>query len=755
MATERDFTLSASNDPGSVESLPEPEPEVSSLLQCLVIVARDRGVELSVQSALRGQLLAPGSIGKEQIVQIARGAGLRASITRLSASDFSRLGPTLPVIVLLRNGEAMVLVRVVGPPDGLELSLQDPKGASDALLVVDGTRLLEASSGEVILVKRDYVDAEELRPFGWGLIWAELTRDRPLVRDVAITAFLVGLLALAPIIFWRLLIDTVVYYRTLSTLSVLCLSMLMLIGFETAFGFMRRYLILHLSRRIEVNLATHIFSRLLRLPMEYFESSTAGELARDVNETWKIRQFVSQSVLGTALDGLVILVILPILFFFSPFLTSIVLVIAALVCGWLVLSMPAARRRATLTRAADGAVGAFLVETLFGMRTVKSLALDSRKEKGWDVLVSKAARLRLEEGQTVNLIQTVVLPLERFMTTGVFALAVYEVVTSGDQVPVGALMAFMMLTMRLVAPLSNLALLIPAYDEARLAVQMIAKMVNQRPEQGRGRGARGVITGRIEFDKVRFRYPSAESYALDEVSFTVPEGTIFGIVGRSGSGKTTVTRLLQMLHANYTGQIKIDDYELRSIDVDHLRSNVSTVLQENFLFRGTVSDSIAEAKAGATFEQIREAARLAGAEEFIERMPQGYETWIQEGSPNLSGGQRQRLAIARALITMPRILILDEATSSLDAESEAIINGNLQRIAKGRTLIVISHRLSSLIHADATMVLENGRVVALAKHDILLQDCDIYRSLWNQQHRHDQPSTPNEPIDIQTRIRAR
>jgi ATP-binding cassette subfamily B protein len=204
-----------------------------------------------------------------------------------------------------------------------------------------------------------------------------------------------------------------------------------------------------------------------------------------------------------------------------------------------------------------------------------------------------------------------------------------------------------------------------------------------------------------------------------------------------------------MLHSSYQGLIKIDGNDLRQIDIDHLRSSTGVVLQENFLFSGTVRETIGAAKPDATFEEIVLAARLAGAEEFIERLPRGYETFIQEGSTNLSGGQRQRLAIARALIGDPRILILDEATSALDAESEAIVNANLLRIAKGRTLIIISHRLSSLVAADAIMVLERGRVYDVGRHDELLERCDIYSSLWHQQHRHLEPSRPiSEPIPL-------
>jgi ATP-binding cassette subfamily B protein len=235
---------------------------------------------------------------------------------------------------------------------------------------------------------------------------------------------------------------------------------------------------------------------------------------------------------------------------------------------------------------------------------------------------------------------------------------------------------------------------------------------------------------------VRFKYLGATSPALDNVSFEVPIGYTFGIVGRSGSGKTTITRLLQRLHSDYGGLIKVDGIDVREYNVSHLRRSLGVVLQENFLFSGTIRENITAAKSHATFDEVVRAARLAGAEEFIDRLPRGYETHIYEGSPNLSGGQRQRVAIARALILDPRILILDEATSALDPDSEAIVNENIRRIAAGRTVIVISHRLSSLVNSDAILVLDHGKVAAIGRHDELLQACDIYAGLWHQQNRH-------------------
>jgi ATP-binding cassette subfamily B protein len=259
------------------------------------------------------------------------------------------------------------------------------------------------------------------------------------------------------------------------------------------------------------------------------------------------------------------------------------------------------------------------------------------------------------------------------------------------------------------------------------------------PEAARSNGLQSTIKGEISFKDVRFRYNAAAPYALDEVSFLVPQGTMLGIMGRSGSGKTTVTRLLQRLHANYEGMIKIDGMDLREIDLMHLRTHIGVVPQENFLFSGSIRENIAMAREGASFLEVVRAAQLAGAEEFIERLPRGYDTVLEEGATNLSGGQRQRLAIARALLINPPVLVLDEATSALDAESEAIIGANLKRIAKGRTVISISHRLSMLVDCDAILVLERGKVYDLGTHEELMQRCDIYRQMWYQQNRHLDP----------------
>jgi subfamily B ATP-binding cassette protein HlyB/CyaB len=286
-------------------------------------------------------------------------------------------------------------------------------------------------------------------------------------------------------------------------------------------------------------------------------------------------------------------------------------------------------------------------------------------------------------------------------------------------------------------PLVSLSKLIEDAEEQRTAIAYASHVLNSRQETTNpSAGLRPRFEGAVAFNKVEFTYPGSRTRALDGVEFSVPAGTMLGLVGRSGSGKSTITRLLQGINRDYEGYVKIDGVDLREINLSHLRRSFGVVLQDNFLFRGSIRDNLLAGRAGLTLTDAVRAARLAGAEEFIERMPMGYETFIEEGSPNLSGGQRQRLAIARALIHDPRILILDEATSALDPESEALVNANIKRIAHNRTMVIVSHRLSSIMDCHQIMVMDRGKVMDIGTHDELVERCAIYRHLWMQQNRH-------------------
>jgi ATP-binding cassette, subfamily B, bacterial HlyB/CyaB len=734
-----DTVTLALNEPSTVNPLEGADKATGSFLGSLVIVARHRGVQLSKEQLIRDHLLTAGDASVVETLGVARASGLRASTTRLRWGDLFKMGTALPAIVLLRNGSAMVLLGAEANRPGWPpfVVLRDPNGNEEAPLLLDEARFSAAWDGDVILVKRDYRLRDEDRPFGMGWVVGQLLRDKRVTRDLAVCAIILGVLAISPVVFWRVMIDRVMYYGSMSTFTMLCLAFGILLLFETAFGHLRRYLVLFVTTRVDVKLWTHMFNKLLNLPIDFFERTPTGEIVHNLYEIYRVRSFLTGQLFGTLLDSFVLVIFLPIMFMVSTVMTASVLAICLLICLWLVAMLPTVRRKVGLAVAAETARGTHLVEAVYGIRAIKSLALDARQRHQWDVHVAKVAETRFDEGRTSNTIQTVVHPLQMLMTNGIVAVAVYLALVTKDPMYLGAIFAFMIMTQRVTLPVIQAATSIVQIDEAHNAILLAASIVNHPPEEGRtGRGIRTPFAGRIEFNEVTFRYPGATAPALDRVSFSIPEGTVFGIVGRSGSGKTTVTRLLQALHSNYQGLIKIDGNDLRAIDVDHLRSSLGVVLQENFLFRGSLRDTIAAAKPDATFEEVVQAARLAGAEEFIERLPAGYETFIQEGSTNLSGGQRQRLAIARALMGDPRILMLDEATSALDADSEAIVNANLLRIAQGRTLIIISHRLSALVAADAIVVLERGAVYDIGTHDELLERCDIYAGLWHLQHRH-------------------
>jgi len=403
---------------------------------------------------------------------------------------------------------------------------------------------------------------------------------------------------------------------------------------------------------------------------------------------------------------------------------------------------------------ADQAKGSHLVETIYGIRTIKSLALEGRRRREWDRRVAESTAARHALGLLANYPQTLSMPFERLIYSGCLAVGAYIVLLKPGAINPGALVAFAMLSMRLAAPLVKIAQLQQDLAEVRGAINEVASIMNVAPEESRTNGLRLPIKGEVTFKDVRFRYSAGAPYALDAISFTVPAGTTLGIMGRSGSGKTTVTRLLQRLNTNYEGMIKIDGMDLREIDLMHLRTHIGVVPQENFLFSGSIRENIAMAKTDANFSDVVRAAQLAGAEEFIERLPRGYDTQLEEGATNLSGGQRQRLAIARALLIDPPVLILDEATSALDAESEAIVNANLKRMSAGRTVLSISHRLSMLVECDAILVLERGKFYDLGTHEELLQRCDIYKHMWHQQNRHLDPRATEMQV-VATRGAAR
>ena len=710
------------------------EPPVDPRIQAVIVAARFYGMELDPAEYRR----APNEDypSAQSLSTWVQNAGMWARAVRLGWRQLMRLQDTGPVVLLFNDGTAGLLTTVNA--DQNVVFLKDPRSAAnEAPVPVDELRLAQVWSGESILLRAERGVAETDAPFTLGWLGGLVMQEKRSLRDIGLASLTLSFLTIFPPLLVMTVVNNVLTHHSYSTLSLLAVILLIAVVFETLLGFARRLIVLVMGTRIDARLNLHVFHRLLRLPLDYFERHPAGETMHRINSIYKVRDFLTGKLLTTLLDMITLLVILPFLFYLNPSLAWMVLAASGLIM--LVIMSYLRPLRVVFARVvmAETEKASVMAETVYGVKTVKSMALEPQRRALYDATVADTGKWRLAFGKLSNWPQTIVTPLERFMSTGVIMVGAWMALSDKTGYAVGSLFAFMMLSMRVAQPLVGLARLIEDYEEVGSAIGEAASVLNRPLETNAASGGlRPRFSGAISYEDVTFTYGGTKVPALDRLTFAVPAGTMLGIVGRSGSGKSTITRLLQGINRDYSGFLKIDGSDLREINLRYLRQSFGVVLQENFLFRGSIRENIIAGRSGLTLDDVVRSARLAGAEEFIERMPNGYETFIQEGSPNLSGGQRQRLAIARALITDPRILILDEATSALDPESEALVNANLQRIARNRTMVIVSHRLSSLTECDEILVLERGKVVDMAPHRTLLERCTLYRQLWQQQTRY-------------------
>jgi len=701
---------------------------------CLAAIARFHGLELSEPYLL--QLASPGPDGRVTAVhlaQVANKVGLTARLVDLSWRRLGGLGKALPAILILRSGEAVILSGLKEAEAGTQVVIRDLREPQLGFQFWDRATLEENWSGQVILIKRSYALSDPAQPFGLKWFIPEFLRQRRALVDVVVAALTLHVLALATPIFFQLMIDRVVVHRVEATMTVLTIGVVLAVAFEAALGYARGLILLYATSKIDIRLSTTIFRKLISLPVAFFERNLAGVLSKHMQQDQRIREFLSGRLLLTALDATALFVFVPILMYYSLQLTLVVLFCACLIAGIIGVLAATFRRRLTELYRAEGERQALLVEAIHGITTVKSLGMEPSQSRAWDQSSALAIERRIEVGRISTLARTASSAIEKAMTVAVIFGGV-NAIFSGT-LSVGALVAFQILAGRVTNPLVQITALINEFQEVALSVRMLGNIMNASSEPGMSRGLRPAIRGKLSFDDVSFTYGASPIPALDRVSFGVEPGQAIGIVGRSGSGKSTVLRLLQGLYPVQRGLIRIDDYDIRELDKVYLRQHMAVVLPESFLFRGTIRDNIAAGKSNAAFEEIAWAARQAGAEEFIERLPQGYDTPLEEGGANLSSGQRQRLAIARALGRRPTILLLDEATSALDSESEMIVQDNMAHIVQGKTTIIVSHRLSALRNCNVILVFDQGQIVGNGPHDALLADCPTYRQLWDKQSR--------------------
>ena len=708
------------------------EKFLHTTLQCLTAIAQHHGLQVNPERLIHDYALTAEEPSSAMLLGMASSIGLKARLRQLTVDKLLGQKGVFPLLARMKDGNSMIVVGARGD-DGGVLAVLDPLGDLGSVKMLEPSAFQALWSGEVLFLKRTSKLTDTRQPFGLRWFIPEILQQKAAFRDIAIAAMAMNVLGLASPIFFQLVIDKVLVHHSVSTLWVLAAGIVIALLFESTFGFMRRMLTLWGTNKIDIRLTRRTFAQLLSLPIDYFETTSAGVVVRHMQQMEKIRNFLTGRMFSTALDLTALFILLPILFSYSIKLAMIVLLFTLMISAIVAILVPTFQRRLNDLYTAEGERQALMVETIHGMRTVKALAIEPMQRRAWDQRSANALNQHFRVGQISIAGNAITDFLGKLLPVVIIVIGAQDVF---DQtLSVGALIAFQMLSGRVSSPLIALVGLVNEYQETALSVRMLGEVMNRAPE-GRSGGLRPELRGNITFDNVVFRYPGAQNNALDRASFEIKEGSVIGIVGRSGSGKTTITKVIHGLYKIQEGIVRFDGYDAREIDLSHLRRQVGVVLQENFLFHGTVRENIAATMPEASFEEIVEAARAAGADEFIERMPQGYDTMLEENASNLSGGQKQRLSIARALLAKPRILVLDEAASALDPESEAIFINNLSRIAVGRTVIMVSHRLSTLVNADSILVMQRGQLMDAGRHEELLTRCSTYIQLWNQQTSH-------------------
>ena len=706
-------------------------------LTAFVALAKHHNADVDIREIMHEYAVGEAEVSDNLFFKIASDYRFKCRKTQLSWDKLSDCASVMPMIAVKKNGKFALLCGMRKDNDGkLAAMMVDPASekfnSPDRFIPLEQSEFEAEYSGNFILVKRIYRLSDEEQTFGLRWFVPEFLKQRGLFGEIALMVVLLTIFSLIVPLFFQIVVDKVLTNQAYDTLNVLGVGIIAAIIVNALVNYVRSYLLLFATNKIDISTATKTFTKLMRLPVDFFERIPSGVLLKHMQQTEKIRGFLSGNLFFTILDLLSLVIFVPFLLFYSVRLTLIVLGFSALMALVIATLIKPFQRRLDELYQAEGRRQSMLVEAIHGIKTVKCLALEPVERKSWDDSTAYAIKAYFRVGKISMTAQSISQMLEMMMTICVIWAGANMVF--GNEMSVGALIAFQMLANRVTGPLVKTVGLIHEYQQIALSVRMLGVVMNTPPEPAGG-GVRNPLKGAIEFDNVSFRYRPDLPQVIKNFSLNVAPGSTLGVVGRSGSGKTTLTKLLQGLYPVQSGIIKIDGIDIREIDKAHLRRNIGVVLQENYFFSGTVRNNIAMVKQNATLEEIIYAAKLAGADEFVQRLPRGYDTMLEENASNLSGGQKQRLAIARALLTNPPILIFDEATSALDPESEEVIRRNLRNIASGRTVLIVSHRLSIVSHADQIITIDHGELTASGTHDELLSRPGIYQEFWNQQMR--------------------
>ena len=712
------------------------ERPVDTGLACLIMVARFYQVAADPAQIHHQFGTHDKPLDETALIRATRHLRLKAKAVTTTQDKLEKL--SLPAIAEDKSGTYFIVARV---GEG-KILIQDPLSNKPELITEED--FSQRWSGRLLMVTRRSVIPGMSGKFDISWFVPSIIKYKKILIQVLIASFFIQLFALITPLFFQVIIDKVLVHQGLTTLDVLCFGLIVVSLFDVILNGLRTYVFSHTTNRVDVTLGSKLFSHLLRLPISFYNSRQVGTTVARVRELDTIREFITGSALTLVIDLLFTVIFFVVMYYYSPTLTWIVLGSIPLYILLSASITPVLRNRLNEKFKRGAENQAFLVESISGVETLKSMAVEPQMQRRWEEQLAayvsasfKATNLGNIASQTAGFINK---------TVTVLILWVGATLVIAGSLSVGQLIAFNMLAGRVSAPILRLVQLWQDFQQASISLDRLGDILNTPTEPGHNpnRTTLPELQGRVTFEHITFRYQPDRPEVLKDLSLEVNAGEIIGIVGRSGSGKSTITKLVQRLYVPESGRVLVDGVDVAQVEPAWLRRQIGVVLQENVLFNRSVKDNIALADPSLPMDRVIHAAQLAGAHDFILQLPDGYDTVVGEQGSSLSGGQKQRIAIARALITNPRILIFDEATSALDYESERIIQDNMRAICQNRTVFIIAHRLSTVRMADRIIVVEQGRIMESGNHDQLIEHNGYYARLYGYQNHMPamrQPST--------------